>query len=77
MNNVIDNVIDIKGKLVGKYPPVIEIDLPNITYRIKDLISIDDLDIGREIFIYNLFLPNENENILYSMKSTIIEYGEN
>ena len=77
MNNVIDNMIDIHGKLIGKYPPVVDIDLTNITYRIKNLRSIDDLDIGREIFIYNLFLPDENENILYSIKSTIIEYGEN
>jgi len=77
MNNSIDNVIDIQGKLIGNYPPDVEIELQNITYRIKNLMPIDNLVVGKKIFIYNLFFPNENENTLYSMKSTIIEYGEN
>ncbi len=76
MNNVIDNVIDIQGLLICIDPAIVVVGLPSITYRIKHLLSIEKLKVGKKIYIYNLFLPNEDENILYSMKTTIIEYEE-
>ena len=77
INIRIDNVIDIKGEIISINASDVEIQVPNRKFTIIHLSSIDKIKLGNEVFIYNLFLPDEEKDILFTMKSTIIEYGEN
>ena len=63
-------VIDVKG-LEKKE---LKIQLENKVLIIKNIYTNESIKIGDSIFIYNLFCPDGNSQILFAMKQTIIKY---
>ena len=52
----------------------IKIQLENKVLIIKNIYTNESIKIGDSIFIYNLFCPDGNSQILFAMKQTIIKY---
>lgn len=82
INSKLDNnMIDIKGRITlfikSKNMNNIEVITTSGKYLIKNLSFSEDLEINKEIYIYNLYFPDEKGKILYVLLNTIVEYVEN
>ena len=63
-------VIEIKGSIKLE----LKIKVENKTLILKGISTVEEVSIGDKIFVYNLFCPDGNSQILFAMKQTIIKY---
>jgi hypothetical protein len=77
INNFENKNVDIYGVVIdvkGLEKKELKIQLENKVLIIKNIYTNESIKIGDSIFIYNLFCPDGNSQILFAMKQTIIKY---
>lgn len=77
INNFENKNVDIYGVVLdvkGLEKIELKIQLENKVLIIKNISTNESIKIGDSIFIYNLFCPDGNSQILFAMKQTIIKY---
>ena len=77
INNFENKNVDIYGVVIdvkGIEKKELKIQLENKVLIIKNIYTNESIKIGDSIFIYNLFCPDGNSQILFAMKQTIIKY---
>ena len=73
-NKLLDNNIDLKGKIIKLIGNVLEIEINKKKWTIKNLNNIGNIQTGRFIYIYNLYCNNENfiNKSAFALTNTII-----
>jgi hypothetical protein len=77
VNNFENKYVDIFGVVVemnGSKKAELKIKIENKTIILKGIRAVDNIKIGDAIFVYNLFCPDGNSQILFAMKETIIKH---
>jgi len=72
MNTKIDSNIDLFGKVMKVNINEIHIEVNNRIFNVKNVKTDKIIEIGSFVSIYNLYYPDEETNILYFLKNTII-----
>lgn len=78
INNFENKIVDICGEVVeikGVEKLEIKIKLENKTLILKGISTIEKISIRDTIFVYNLFCPDGQSQILFAMKQTLIKHG--
>jgi hypothetical protein len=68
--------IDIKGKIVETKGNELTIDTGSDLFVIKKIKRIDNYKINSECEVYNLYFPENEENLLYETINTVVKYAE-
>lgn len=77
INNFENKQVDIYGIVVemnGSEKLELKIEIGTKTVILKGIRAADMIKIGDAIFVYNLFCPDGNAQILFAMKQTIIKH---
>jgi hypothetical protein len=77
INNFENTNVDIYGLVIdvkGNEKLELKIELHNKIVVLKNISAHESIKQGDIIFVYNLFCPDENSQILFAMKQTIIKH---
>ena len=77
INNFENKHVDICGEVIeikGSIKIELKIKVENKILILKGISTVEEVSIGDKIFVYNLFCPDGNSQILFAMKQTIIKH---
>lgn len=78
INNFENKQVDIYGEVIevkGSEKLELKIKIENKILILKNISTFESIKIGDNIFVYNLFCPDGDSQILWAMKQTLIKYG--
>jgi hypothetical protein len=76
INNFDNKRVDIFGDVIeisGSIKRNIRVKIDNKIILLKGIICSEEIDIGNQIYVYNLFCPEGDTEVLYALKETILK----
>ena len=80
INNFDNKQVDIYGEVIslkGSEKLELKIKVENKILTLKNISTYESIQMGDNIFVYNLFCPDGDTEILFAMKQTVIKHDSN